>query len=328
VTSVDTLLQYEIAGERYTYPIERLAVCRIGRGGENSIVIQDGLSSREHAMIRRNAMGHCILTDLGSRNGTRLNGRPITTPTSLADGDIVQIGKQMLVFSQPVAPPSLVSNSQASAAATQFVLDQALMTVLVMDIRGYTILSQVLGEQRISEMMADVFHAIGEILNRQQSWSQKYIGDAVMAVWVHNDDYVPGVELLRVFDTISEFREMLIPFQRKYDLLNPLKFGCGINTGYASVGNMGSSAAADFTALGDSVNKAFRLETATKELGIDILIGTGVLDALRPPLPPADLPEPVMTELKGYAEPVPAFPLRLDDLGKLSSAIIANETRR
>lgn len=322
---VTAVIRYTAGDEELMFPIPRLAVCRIGRGSENSIVLPDGLSSREHAMIRRNASGFCILTDLGSRNGTRLNGRPITTPTQLSNGDVVLIGQHKLNFAQDEQPVELTASS--APAATQFVLSQSLITTLVIDIRGYTMLSQILGEERISALMAEVFQAAGEVLYRKRSWSQKFIGDAIMAVWAHAEEKVSGAELLNIFDVIAEFEEIFRPLQRKFDLINPLRFGCGINTGHASIGNIGSASSSDFTALGDAVNKAFRLESATKELGYDIMIGESVVDFMSPPLAPDQRPESMNVTLKGYDAPEVAYPLRFEDLGNFSSRIAHNEMR-
>jgi adenylate cyclase len=95
--------------------------------------------------------------------------------------------------------------------------------------------------------------------------------------------------------------------QRQFQLAEPVRIGVGINTGMASVGNIGSIAASDYTALGDVVNKAFRLESATRAAGCDLLIGKdakmwlGKIDGLE------SLFEPCTVTLKGYAEPVTAY---------------------
>lgn len=321
MTDVLTCLRYELDGEVKTYPIERLAVCRIGRGSENSIVVDDGLSSREHAMIRRDASGNCILTDLGSRNGTRINNRPISTPVKLANGDVVLVGRQLFDFIQPEAQIEL--STGAAAAATEFQLSEMLITVLVADIRGFTVLSQILGEKRISELMAEVFRSAGQVLNTKHSWSQKFIGDALMGVWVHSGGNLRPAELLNIFDVIAELQEIFRPLQKQFDLLRPLQFGCGINTGFAAIGNIGSASSQDFTAMGDAVNKTFRFETATKEVGCDILIGQSVFDHMNPAPPPASLPERREIELKGYEAKEIAYGFDFGDLSNLSSKIAA-----
>ncbi len=322
MTEVLTCLRYEIDGEAKSFPLDRLAVCRIGRGSENSIIVDDGLSSREHAMIRRDASGHCILTDLGSRNGTRVNNRPISNPTKLTDGDSVLVGRLVLTFVQPEAQIEL--DAKAVEAATQFMLSESLITVLVADIRGFTTLSQILGEKRISELMAEIFRAAGQVLDSKRAWSQKFIGDALMGVWAHPSDHLSAAELLNIFDVIGELQEIFRPLQRQFDLLRPLHFGCGINTGLASIGNIGSASAQDFTAMGDAVNKTFRLETATKEMGCDILIGQSTIDLLRPALGSNDLPQRHEIALKGYESTEAAFGLNFQDLSGFSSRIAKN----
>ena len=84
---------------------------------------------------------------------------------------------------------------------------------------------------------------------------------------------------------------------------------------------------ADFTALGDAVNKAFRLETATKETGSDILIGSSVMQFLSPQLAENDLPEGTHIALKGYEEPELAYPLKFADLGAFSNTLANNGMR-
>lgn len=323
MTQGDTFIRYDEGRGETEIPIERLGLCSIGRGFDNTIVLGDGLSSREHAIIRRNASGHCVLTDLGSRNGTRLNNRPVTSVVQLTDGDVVQVGNQKLYFCQDISvlDADVGATSEESAAATQFFLAETLITVLVVDIRGYTVLSQILGEKRISEMMAEVFRGAGEILEQKKAWSQKFIGDAIMAVWAHSNDRVTPADLLRVFDVIGELQDLFRPLHKRYDLLQPLEFGCGINTGFASIGNIGSAASSDFTAMGDSVNKAFRLESATKGSGFSLFMGEQVLKSLVPPLPDDGYPEIVDLDLKGYDEKVRAYALNFDDLSGLSATV-------
>lgn len=321
MTEVSTCLRYEVGGENKVFPLERLAVCRIGRGSENSIVVDDGLSSREHAMIRRDASGNCILTDLGSRNGTRVNNRPISSPVKLVNNDIVLVGKQEMTFIQPEAQIELTA--APAADPTEFMLSDALITVLVADIRGFTVLSQILGEKRISELMAEIFRASGKILSDKRAWSQKFIGDALMGVWVHPKERLGAADLLNIFDVIGELNEIFRPLQRQYDLLRPLRFGCGINTGMASIGNIGSAAAQDFTAMGDAVNKTFRLESATKDMNCDILIGRSTLDYLQPPLVEQDRPELRAFPLKGYDGDEQGYCLNFGDLSALSGRIAA-----
>ena len=319
MTTPDPFVLATIGGQEHCFPLERLAVCRIGRAVHSTVVLTDSLASREHAMIRRDATGHCVLSDSGSRNGTTLNGRPVTSPTRLKDGDVVRIGTQELVFHQS-EPDDL---EEEAAPATMIHLANSLITVLVIDIRGYTVLSRELGEERISALMSDMFREAGELLFRNKSWSQKFIGDAVMGVWVHELPQITSTEFATIIDTLAELQLIVAAAERRFALARPLRFGAAINTGYAQIGNMGSAATSDFTALGDTVNKAFRLETASKELHCDLVIGRSSLDYLAPPLVPDQLPPVATVEIKGYDAPEPVFRLMFSDLPRLASLVMS-----
>ena len=103
----------------------------------------------------------------------------------------------------------------------------------------------------------------------------------------------------------------------EYDLPFELRVGAGVNTGYAMVGNTGSEDNPDFTPIGDTVNTAFRLESATKEIGIDLAIGETTYDYLK------NLPdwqrffEEYRIQLKGSDKPILIYGMGFEDLGEL-----------
>ncbi len=81
-----------------TFPIQGSIL--IGRAGRSTLILDDGFVSGEHARIERRA-GHLVLEDLGSTNGTLLNGRPVTEPAPLHPGDVIQIGGTRLILRAP-----------------------------------------------------------------------------------------------------------------------------------------------------------------------------------------------------------------------------------
>ena len=313
----DTFVRFESDGQCFEVPVERLGVCGFGRSLSNTVVLTDTMASREHAIIRRNATGRCVLNDLGSTNGTRLNGRPVSVPTQLNSGDVIQIGRQSIVFVQTNAPEKMVD---PNAGRTQFLVEQQLVSVLVIDLRGYTPLSAKLGTV-MAELMGEIFRQSGALLKEHGAWSSKFIGDAVMAVWVHPSNSLARADIVNVFDVISGYQEIFLMAQRQFKLADPLRFGCGLNAGMASIGNIGSEGSADFTAMGEAVNIAFRLETATKEQGCDVLIAKEVFEALSDAYyVPAGL---VPIELKGYEKGHPALPLTFDQIGTIVDELLA-----
>ena len=101
----------------------------------------------------------------------------------------------------------------------------------------------------------------------------KYIGDAMMAIFNAPLDLVnhPNIAVDCAKDIQQNMSDLNTELQAKG--LPPIAIGIGINTGEAVIGNMGSDTRFDYTAIGDAVNTAARLESATKEAGADILIG-------------------------------------------------------
>ncbi|MBB3861615.1 adenylate cyclase [Novosphingobium hassiacum] len=314
----DTFLRVELLGQASEIPIARLGICGFGRAASNTVVIDDSLASREHAIIRRNATGHCILNDLGSTNGTWLNGRPVQSPTQLKSGDKVQIGRHVLEFVQTMVPVEL---PDPMAGRTQFFMDKQLVSAVVIDIRGFTKLSADMGEQAIGAMMSDINREAGRVLDAAGVWSTKFIGDAILALWVHPANAIGRRDVVTVLDVISSYQEIFRLAERQHQPPRPLRFGCGYNVGMATIGNIGSSGAADFTAMGEAVNIAFRLETGTKDSGCDILIAQEVFRSL------ADVrfhPEPMIdVDLKGYAHPTVAYPLNFSGTGPFIEALLS-----
>lgn len=321
MTSANPYLEFETDGRPRLVEIEALGVCRIGRADHNNVVLTDDVASREHAMVRRDALGRCYLSDSGSRNGTTLNGRPVIRPMTLNSGDVIQIGKQQLIFHTPDL--QVVNAAQPAAAATQFMAAQSLVTVLVADMRGFTPLSREIGEKRISALMADLFRDSGHLLDGAGAWSQKFIGDAIMGVWKHEGTALDAEMMAKILGVVIELENLFALLQERFGLERPVRFGAAINTGYASIGNMGSASAQDFTALGDVVNKAFRLETATKELGCDLAIGRSSIDFLMPPMPATQLPPAADATIKGYDASERVHVLKFGEIGWFARLVTA-----
>jgi adenylate cyclase len=179
--------------------------------------------------------------------------------------------------------------------------------VLVVDIRDFTGLGQRIGSEKLGEVAGTLFREGGQALQQHGAWAQKYIGDAVMAVWLHRGMMPELDEVLKVFQALNSLRAIANGLQSRFQLESPIKIGAGVNTGPASIGNFGSIAASDHTALGDVVNKAFRLESATKELGCDLVLGPETHAVLAKSGVIGGWFTPGMIKLKGYNDPAPVF---------------------
>ncbi|MEB3339518.1 adenylate/guanylate cyclase domain-containing protein [Okeania sp.] len=266
------------AGDRYL-PLVGNNCWTIGRSKDNTFVITDQWISRHHTMIQQMDTGDFYLIDLGSRNGSFVNGRRVSIPVTLKDGDYLLFGQTELKFHCPeleMDTESVVDIDSQGFTATLH--SRRLISVMVIDIRDFTILTRKLDERVLSEVIGTWFRQAGNIISNNGSWVDKYIGDAVMAVWFHGVQGVNATEILGIFQALRQIYEVTEELSRTYPLPFPLRVGAGINTGYAIVSNAGSSERSDYTALGDTVNAAFRLESSTKEIGMDIALGKGTYE--------------------------------------------------
>ncbi len=295
----------------------------LGRGSENDIPLSDKCASRNHAMFQTVGESSYFLIDLGSRNGSFVNGRRVTIPVSLKNGDRITLGETNLEFYCPetiTSPDNSTSHNDENtdAAATAMLHKRQLITVLVVDIRDFTKLTQQMDEHILSEAIGTWFRLAGEIIDRHSSWVDKYIGDAVMTVWIHEmgkgSDTVATQDMLKVYRALHELYEMSNQLNEQFDFPFQLRVGAGVNTGYAMVGQMGTSEHPDYTALGDTVNAAFRLESSTKQLGLDVAIGSATYS--HTPYAAVLLPlKQYSVELKGYSAPTITYAGTFKELG-------------
>ena len=146
------------------------------------------------------------------------------------------------------------------------------ITILFSDIRGFTSISEKLDAQALADLLNQYLTEMTRIIFRNQGTLDKYIGDAVMAFWgAPFDDTAQATHAARAaYDMLQKLEEL----QRLWAPrgLPRLDIGVGINKGVASVGTMGSSLRFAYTALGDSVNLASRLEGLNKEYGTRVLL--------------------------------------------------------
>ncbi len=288
----------------------------VGRSEDNNVVLSDRWISRNHAMVQSMETGEFYLIDLGSRNGSFLNGRRVSIPVTLQTGDRLTFGQTELEFYCPVhrpVDPSLgLDSKEFTATATLHI--RRLISVLVVDIRDFTGLTRQLDEKLLSEVIGTWFRCAGDIIREYGSWVDKYIGDAVMAVWIHGAQGINRDEMLRLIQAVNALHTMTSSLHHQYPLPFPLKIGAGINTGYAMVGNTGSGDRPDYTALGDTVNAAFRLESATKQIGLDIALGETTYHHLSTLVADANFFEQYSVHLKGYDVPTPTHACSFADL--------------
>jgi adenylate cyclase len=303
----------EILGSNKRIPLSE--VCRVGRIEGNEVVIPDETVSRNHALLLRVPSGLYFLHDVGSSNGTFVNGVRVTTPVPLRDGDRVTLGSCEFRFQQPkpIRQASGDGTEPGPPLATRRVMLQKHISVLVADIRNFTGLAQRLDPGALSQIVGSFFRESGLLLQKSGAWGQNYAGDAVMAVWVHAGNPGPG-DVVNVCRVACGMAGIAAGLQERFGLDETIRIGGGINSGLASLGNISGVGNADHTALGETVNRAFRLESMTREINFDLAIGESTYRIVEPVTEIAAVFSPCTLTLKGYSQPVTAYATRFSSL--------------
>ena len=146
------------------------------------------------------------------------------------------------------------------------------VTVLFSDIRGFTTISERLQPEQVDEMLREYLTVMTEVVFRHRGTIDKYMGDGIMALY--NAPREDSEHALNAIRTALEFQERVIPFSARWEakLGVPIRCGVGINSGEAIVGSLGSKQRNEYTAIGDPVNLAARLESVTKDYRVPIII--------------------------------------------------------
>ena len=147
--------------------------------------------------------------------------------------------------------------------------EKRICTFLFTDVRGFTSLSEKLEPEEVTEIMNKVLTVQVTCIQAHGGMVDKFIGDACMAIF--NAPLDLDEHEKRAVACAQDMRTAIRMLQK--DLSEPIAIGIGVNTGEAIIGNMGSDTRFDYSAIGDAVNTAARLESATKEAGVDLLIG-------------------------------------------------------
>ena len=146
------------------------------------------------------------------------------------------------------------------------------LSVLFSDIRGFTTLAEDMEPETLVSLLNEYLTEMTEVVFEFDGLLDKYIGDAIMAVWgapLEQADHP-----LRACRTALKMLDRLTKMQQKWEAEGTprLDIGIGLNTGTMVVGNMGSDRRFDYTVMGDSVNLASRLEGINKEYGTQVMI--------------------------------------------------------
>lgn len=156
---------------------------------------------------------------------------------------------------------------------------KAVVTVLFSDIRGFTSMSESMSAQEVSQLLNEYFSAMEPIVTKYNGIINKFIGDAVMAIFGEpiQDKNHPINAVKCGFEMLEKVKNLNIKWEKEGKPI--IKIGIGVNTGEVFVGNIGSEKRMEYTVIGDTVNLASRLESYNKTFNTVFLISQSTFQA-------------------------------------------------
>lgn len=179
-----------------------------------------------------------------------------------------------------------VTDSVLNTGAAAVRSERKKITILFADVRGFTSLSEKITPEEMVELLNTYLEKMIDSIFNHKGYLNKFMGDGLMAVFgaERDDPYQEENAILAALDMRKALDELRQKWRAegRIDRVQDLHIGIGINTGVAIVGNIGSSRRMEFGVIGDSVNLASRLESATKEMNnVDMLVSEYTYVAVR-----------------------------------------------
>ncbi len=229
--------------------------CFLGRSASCGLVLPDAKVSRQHALVQSQNENEFWLIDLGSANGTYLNGQRVVQPCRLAEGDAISIAGFTLAFHRPKAPGS--SHAETSSEATIQEIRTQFCWLLVADIMDSTTLLRRAPAEEAPRITGRWLAECRLLIDAHQGAINKYLGDGFLAYW------------RAAATSVQSVAEVLVRLKALQDQATPpfrmvLHYGQVALGGVASLGEEGLS--------GSEVSFAFRMEKLAGSIGSSRLL--------------------------------------------------------
>ena len=226
----------------------------IGRSPKNLLVLDSQKISRRHAIVNVQNVGEFWLIDLGSSNGTFLNGRRLHQPVRLRDQDQVIIGDRLFIFHQPEE----ITDDYRTTFAERTIREIANVPcwLLVADIEGFTPLSRNLTSDRLATLIGGWVATCKEIIEAHEGMIDKYLGDGFFAYWREDGNAAKNIAAALDQLKLAQAR-------------NEPRFRLALHFGLVAIGGVPSMG--EESLMGKEVNFVFRMEKLAGSLGIAVL---------------------------------------------------------
>jgi len=234
-------------GERWPVP----ASCSLGRSLSNEVVLADTKVSRRHALIHAQGPAEFRLVDLGSSNGTYLNGRRVSQPTRLEDGDMINIGDFVLLFRHPLAGDTTHTETVTERTIQEIKVVECWL--LVADMVASTQLSKELAPEEVAVITGTWLAQCKELVERHRGDINKFLGDGFLAYWAEGEPATTDVA-----EALREFGRLQAKSRPSFRIV----------VHYGQVATGGGASLGEESLVGKEVNLVFRLEKLASRLGL------------------------------------------------------------
>ncbi|MFQ3292932.1 CHASE2 domain-containing protein, partial [Reinekea sp.] len=204
--------------------------------------------------------------------------------------------------------PALVDQLTANPDLLNFGGEEKELSILFSDIRSFTNLSETVTPSELSRFLQAYMDPMTDCVLNNNGTLDKYIGDAVMAIFGAPVPFATHpIDACQAAVDMIEALEYVVDRVPDLERLFPVRAGIGVHTGTVVVGNLGSSQQFNYTVIGDAVNLAARIESLTKNYGVDIMISDVTYERVKEHFVCRELDR---VRVKGKQEPVDLYELQ------------------
>jgi adenylate cyclase len=229
----------------------------LGRSKDNNVVFISPKVSRRHALVHAQGGLEFSLVDLGSANGTHLNGRRVIQPVGLRDGDVIQIGEQSFVFRLETADLSPEQIYVTESQMTVREVNEFTCWFLLADVENFVKLSTEVPAEELAQMIGAWLGECQRVIEKNGGTLSKFLGDGILIYW--NDKFCDRGQLMTTLDILCSMQTQRQP-----------PFRWTLHYGEAIFGT--TVTAGELSALGQDLNFLFRMERIAATQGFPNLI--------------------------------------------------------
>lgn len=234
----------------------------VGRTPGNMVVIPNDHISRKHALIQVQGSGECWMVDLGSSNGTYVNGRRVSRALQLKNGDVIDMAGSRIEFQSDMAGQTAVDMTGGSTLRD---IKRRNCWLMVADIEGSTRMAQELPPEEIPRITGGWFNTCRDLVEGHGGHMNQYLGDGFFCYW---DD---------TFDAKRQILDALRDLARLQQRASP-RFRLVLHFGEIVLSNVPDTMALNLH--GEVVNFAFRMEKVAAHFKDSRLFSEAALKAL------------------------------------------------